>query len=90
MHFFMGLFTYTPPQAQVGRIQSLRAVFVCACVCKCVYVVIKWIILQTSLIFIFSVLSLESAVPLQHDWQYCICVCTCRYVSACGYAFLGA
>lgn len=29
MHFFMGLFTYTSPQAGVGHIQSHRAVFAC-------------------------------------------------------------
>lgn len=33
MHFSTGVFTYTSPQAGVGRIQSHRAVFPCACVC---------------------------------------------------------
>lgn len=55
--FFVGLFTYTSPQAGVGRIQSLRAVFACACVCIWVYVVERWIIVQNSPVIMFSVLS---------------------------------
>lgn len=62
MHFSTGLFTYTSPQAQagVGRIQSHRAVFACACacVCVCVYVAVTWIIIRTSLVIMFSVLSI--------------------------------
>lgn len=57
MHFSTGLFTYTSPQAGVGRIQSHRAVFACACVCICVYAVVRWIIIQTSLAIMFSALS---------------------------------
>lgn len=35
MHFSMGLFTYIPPQAGVGRVQSHRAVFLCVQMCVC-------------------------------------------------------
>lgn len=57
MHFSTGLFTYTSPQAGVGRIQSHRAVSASACVCICVYAVVRWIIIQTSLVIMFSVFS---------------------------------
>lgn len=81
MHFSTGLFTYTSPQAGVGRIQSHRAVFACACVCICVYVVGRRIIIQTLLVIMFSALSivgnplltgLELRHLCAHDVQVCV------------------
>lgn len=83
MHFSMGLFTYIPPQAGVGRIQSHRAVFACACVCKCVYVAVRWIIILTSPFIMFSVHFIVGN-PLLTGLRLC------AHVLVCVYAFLGA
>lgn len=88
MHYFMGLFTYTSPQAGVGRVQSHRAVFACACVHN-VCAVVRWIIIQTSPVFIFSVLStvgnplLTGLAKLYLCVRVQVCVRICRCVSRC-------
>lgn len=86
MHSSMGLLTYIAPQAGVGRIQSHRAVFAwCACVCKCVYVVERWIIILTSPVIMFPVLfivgnPLLTGLELLHLCAHvgvCLCISRC-------------
>lgn len=79
MHFSTDLFTYTSPQAGVGRVQSHRAVLACACVCIRVNVVARWIITVSALSIVGNPLSDTTGATT----FVCACVGMCLCISRC-------
>lgn len=75
MLFFTGLFTYALPQAGVEAYNLTKlCLYVCMCVYVCVIMVVRWIIIQTSPVFVFSVLLIVGNPLLIGLTIFCLCI----------------